>query len=114
MKWFAYVYDPENLFDRALFEKEFEYVFITNNIVSVISDVYHTYKGCDHFCLIYDGHWIFDGPANQAFWTVRYKNDSILNHHTAGLIDYNSKLEYNKENALALQEEIIACWKSIF
>jgi hypothetical protein len=115
MIWYAHVYDPDRLFDEQLMnEKIFDKIFYAHTYEEIITNVQATHHECDHFSLIYDGNWLLDGPANMSFWTVRYENPSILNHHTHSLLDYRTSLAYSPETIHELQTEIANAWILFF
>jgi hypothetical protein len=110
MKWAFYIFDPDNLitddYKKNIWKSAF--LYNTNTYPRLLELIQSTYKSFDHFALIYDGNWIFDGPANMAFYTLRYNGgpNKILNHHTASLVDKVMKTEYKRENISDFVEEI--------
>jgi hypothetical protein len=110
MKWAFYIYDPKNLFLDEKKSKLWKsaYPYNSDSYSNLLNLIQETYRNFDHFALIYDGNWIFDGPANMAFYTLQYMGcpNTILNHHTTSLIDVRMRTEYNKENIDVFIDEI--------
>jgi len=102
--WGMLIYDPEGYGEWSEENEQFDLLrrklmnYMT--VVLVIPecnkynkgdflDAYIKYFKNDHFdkcVLVYDGDWLWDGIANQAFYTMSYNRENI-NHHTHSLID---------------------------
>jgi hypothetical protein len=112
MKWAFYIFDPKNLFTDQYKSKLWKSAYAINagTYPKLLELVIDTYKNFDHFALIYDGNWIFDGPANMAFYTLRYNGgpNKLMNHHTNQLIDVVLQTPYEKESIQQLVDEINA------
>ena len=103
--WGMLIYDPESYGEWAEQNEHFDLLrrklmnYITISLIIPECNKYNKgdflnayvkyFRRDNHYdkcVLVYDGDWLWDGIANQAFYTISYNRENI-NHHTYSLID---------------------------
>jgi hypothetical protein len=114
MKWAFFIYDPKGIIKYPKINNSDVIVFIFKQYEDIVKYARQFWHNYDNILFVYDGHWILDGIANQAIYTLCYQTDYKLSHLTEKLIDEKLKTAYSAKNGNKLLEEVETIFEKRF